>query len=83
MSLDFPMKDGPGWHVLVLADVALCVAATWLRNITLTFAVIIGRGAVLNVWFIRLTWRARAYLVALRAKIEAAHSNLVRASAAQ
>jgi hypothetical protein len=71
-SLNNQIKAGPGWHVLVIADLGLLVLATWAKGSVWAVAALCAFAALVNLWFCRFTWRAKAYLLRLRARIEAA-----------
>lgn len=71
-SLDNQVKAGAGWPVLLLADLGLLIAASLLRTSPIAIAAIIGIAVFLNSWFLRFAWRGRAYLAALRTRIETA-----------
>jgi len=69
-SLDKQAKAGPGWQVLLLADFILLIAAFWFRNTSWAIAGFAGIAVFLNAWFFWFAWRSRAYLAALRIRIE-------------
>lgn len=71
-SLDNQAKAGAGWQLLVVADFILVAAAVWLKDSPWAWPAIVGLALVLNLWFVRFAWRAKAYLAKLRARIEAA-----------
>jgi len=71
-SLDNQVKAGAGWPVLLLADLGLLIASLFLKTSPLAVAAIIGIAVFLNSWFCRFAWRGRAYLAALRSRIETA-----------
>ena len=70
-SLDNQIKAGAGWQVLVVADIIFLIAVVWLKNNVWALAAIGAVAVVVNGWFVWFAWRAKAYLVKLRARIEA------------
>lgn len=72
-SLDNQIKAGPGWRVLVVADLVLLALAVFLKNNPIILTAIIALAGSLNVWFCCFAWREKSYLVRLRNRIEKAN----------
>lgn len=70
ISLKNPVRAGPGWHALVVANVILLMIGAWLREATWAITAVIAVAAFMNFWFFRFAQRARAYHERLRARIE-------------
>lgn len=71
-SLNNQEKAGAGWQVMMVADFALAIAAYAMRNTPWATAAIVGIAVFLNGWFWRSASRGKAYLAALRTRIETA-----------
>jgi len=71
-SLNNQVKADAGWGVLFVADFLLACAALGLMNRPYGLAAIVVIAVLVNGWFVRFAWRGRAYLAALRTRIETA-----------
>jgi hypothetical protein len=72
MSLKKQIDSGPGWQVLVLADLVLLVFALFVAYNVWTLAVVGAVALGVNLGFLWFVWRARSYLLKLRARLEGA-----------
>ena len=69
-SLQNQIKAGPGWHILVIADLVLLGAAKVLYSNGIALLLIGTLTVLLNAWFVRFAWRSRRYLQRLKQRIE-------------
>jgi hypothetical protein len=71
-SLKHQMNAGPGWQVLVIADLLLLFAAAFAKSYMWALLGVGVLALVVNAWFIRFAWRGKAYHRKLLAKLEGA-----------
>jgi hypothetical protein len=69
-SLDNQIKSGAGWQPLVVADIVLLAIAAFVGNNVWVLSVVGAIAVAINIWFVWFIWRARSYLLKLRARLE-------------
>jgi hypothetical protein len=69
-SLKNQIRAGPGWQVLVVADLVLLVIGSFARDSAWALAAVTAVAVFINAAFLMFSWRARAGLVRLRKRLE-------------
>ena len=65
-SLQRQIRDGPGWGMLLLANVALLTVADFATGIPWAIVSVFIIAVALNVGFALFAWQARTYLLKLQ-----------------
>jgi hypothetical protein len=71
-SLKNQMRAGVGVNAIFFANFPLVIIAIFARNNLWAVAVLVVVAAIINVWFVRFSVRARAYHARLLSKIQGA-----------
>jgi len=71
-SIDRQAKAGAGAQVLIVANLILVIAGVWLQDRAWAIVLLAAIAVALNASFFWFAWKAKAYLVRLRERIESA-----------
>lgn len=72
-SLSNRVAAGPGWRVLVVANLLIGIMVMWFRQWPMGLGLVAVLALLVNGAFLRMHFRDRAYHVRLRQKIESLH----------
>jgi hypothetical protein len=73
-SLKNQVRAGPGWHVMVLANIPLLIPVAWLRDSSWALVAWLVLVVLVNGLFVRFALRARTYHARLLKRIEASEA---------
>ncbi|PDT35755.1 hypothetical protein CO671_15750 [Rhizobium sp. M10] len=69
-SLQRQINAGPGWGVLIVADVLLLTIGSFLSGSLWALTTVVTLAVAVNISFALFAWKARSYLLKLRARIK-------------
>lgn len=72
-SLNNRVAAGPGWRVLVVANLLIGIMVMWLRQWPMGLGLVAVLALLVNGAFLRMHFRDRAYHARLKHKIESLH----------